>query len=81
MGITEKMIDLDLREQSAWRKSENILSFLCETLVFTEAVLGPWSLVCSVGGTYRGDVSRWSQLIGSNNKHFTFINLRVTSFK
>ena len=39
MGIKEKMIDLDLREQSAWCKSENILGFLCETLVFTEAVL------------------------------------------
>lgn len=70
--IKGKMTNRDLREQSLWWKTENTLGFRCETLVFTEAL----PLVC---GTYPGDVSRWSQLICSDNKHFTFINLRVTS--
>lgn len=59
------MIDLDLREQSAWRKSENILSFLCETLVFTEAVLGPWSarLVALTEETSVGGANSLAQTI------------------
>ena len=72
--IKGKMASLDLWEWPPWFKSKNILSVPCETCIFTV----PMMLACGIYGT---DVSRWSQPICSNNKHFTtLINLRIKSF-